>query len=275
MKYILIVGANSYIGRSLKDYLSQYTSDYIVDTIPAKGLDLKPDLFTGYDTVFCAAGIAHIKETEENRDIYFKVNRDFVVDVAKNAKEAGVRQFILLSSMSVYGLKIGYIDKYTEPNPHNAYGDSKLQADMAIKKIEDDSFKFCCLRPPMVYGKGCKGNYQSIRKIAMKSPVFPNYNNQRSMVYIGNLCEFVKQCIDEENRGLFFPQNSAYVNTCRMVERIAKENGRNIKLLNVFNPALSFAPISIVEKAFGTLIYEPVDMVGKYGFEESIWMAES
>ena len=231
-------------------------------------------MFEGVDAIFCVAGIAHIKETAENRHLYFDVNRDLVVEIAKNAKKAGVKQFILLSSMSVYGLEVGRITKETEPHPVTAYGQSKMEADEEIKKITDVDFKFCCLRPPMVYGKNCTGNYQALRKFALKSPIFPDYQNQRSMIYIGNLCEFVKVCIEEKKYGLFFPQNAEYTNTTEMVKAIAEEHGKKIRLTKALNWALKIAPADVIKKVFGSLAYESVDVVTKYGLMESIKLTE-
>lgn len=274
MKNVLIAGANSYIGESVKTYLMQYQDEYAVSEIDAKGLIPTADMFKGIDIVFCVVGIAHIKETSKNRHVYFEINRDLVVSIARAAKEAGVKQFVLLSSMSVYGLKVGHIRKNTRPHPVTAYGKSKFQADEEIKKLVSDNFKFVCLRTPMVYGHNCKGNYQALRKFALKSPIFPDYENQRSMIYIGNLCEFVKECIDLESQGLFFPQNAEYTNTSRMVELIAKEHGKKIKLTRIFNWMLKIIPIGLIKKVFGNLTYELVDTVGKYGFEESIKLTE-
>ena len=242
--------------------------------LATRGLVPTPEVFTGYDVVFCATGIAHIKETDENRSRYFEVNRDLVVSMAKSAKEAGVHQFILLSSMSVYGMETGYITKYTEPRPNSAYGKSKLEADETVKKLEDSRFLFTCLRPPMVYGRNCKGNYQTLRKFALQSPIFPNYKNQRSMIYIENLCEFVKDCIEERKHGLYFPQNDEYSNTSEMVKVIAETHGKRIKLTKAFNWAIRIAPMDVFKKVFGDLVYEPVDMVGKCGFRESVKLTE-
>lgn len=203
MKKILIAGTNSYIGESFKSFLMQYQNEYTVSEIAAKGLIPTASMFKGFHVIFCVVGIAHIKENAKNRHLYFEVNRDLVVSIAKAAKEAGVEQFILLSSMSVYGLKVGHIRKNTKPHPVTAYGMSKLQADEEIRKLENEDFKFVCLRAPMVYGHNCRGNYQALRKFALKSPIFPDYENKRSMIYIGNLCEFVKECIDAERQGLF------------------------------------------------------------------------
>lgn len=274
MKNVLIAGAQSYIGEAFKTFLMQYQDKYTVSEIATKGLKPTTDIFKGIDVIFCVVGIAHIKENSKNRHLYFEVNRDLVVAIARAAKEAGVKQFILLSSMSVYGLKVGHIRKNTKPHPVTAYGESKLQADEEIKKMESDSFKFTCLRTPMVYGRNCKGNYQALRKFALKSPIFPDYKNQRSMIYIGNLCEFIKECIDSERRGLFFPQNAEYTNTSRMVKLIAQEHGKKVKMTKVFNLMLKALPIGLVKKVFGNLTYEPVDMVEKYEFEESIKLTE-
>lgn len=274
MKRVLITGANSYIGESVKDYLIKEQNGYEVAIKNTIGWDPIPEDFTGYDVVFNVAGIAHIKETRDNRHLYYDINRDLVIKIAKTAKEGGVKQFILLSSMSVYGMNAGYITKNTPVNPVNAYGKSKVEADEEIKKLEDKYFIFTCLRPPMVYGKGCKGNYQSLRAFALESPIFPNYHNKRSMVYIGNLCEFVKDCIDYERGGLFFPQNSEYTNTSEMVSQIAAEHSKKIRLTKAFNWAIRIAPMVIVKKVFGDLIYEHVDTIEKYGLKESIKLTE-
>lgn len=273
-KKILITGARSYIGESVKEYLLREPERYIVDIIDAKGLNPVAKNFKGYDVVFNVAGIAHIRETKDNEHLYYEVNRDLAVQIAKASKEAGVQQLILLSSMSVYGLVTGHITKNTVPHPVNAYGKSKLQADEEIKRLEDDCFKFTCLRPPMVYGKGCKGNYQTLRKFALMSPIFPDYVNQRSMIYIGNLCEFVKSCIDFEKNGVFFPQNAAYVNTSEMVRLISESHGKKIWFTSLFNRAISYVPVSIVKKAFGNLTYELVDTVGTFNFQDSIKLTE-
>lgn len=275
MKKVLITGAGSYIGEKVKKYLMDYPDDYIVDMKDTLGWTPQMSDFIEYDTVFNVAGIAHIKETNKNRHLYYDVNRDLVVKIAFSAKEAGVKQFILLSTMSVYGLTVGSISKGSKVNPVNAYGRSKVEADEAIAKLANEGFKFACLRPPMVYGKGCKGNYQSLRKFAMKTPIFPQYNNERSMIYIGNLCEFVKQCIDQEKSGLFFPQNAQYTKTSEMVMLIAKCHDKKIIMVKAFNWAIKICGIGVVKKVFGSLIYESVDTVGKFGFEESIKLTEN
>ena len=277
MKRILIAGANSYIGDSFQAYLKLFPGVYDSKNLDTIDLTPAPEHFQGYDVVFCVAGIAHIKETADNRDLYYKVNRDLVIEMAKCAKAAGVKQFILLSTMAVYGKTSGHITKQTSPNPMTADAKSKYLADEAIFELEDKDFYFSCLRLPMVYGRSCKGNYQTLRKVALRFPIFPNYRNRRSMIYIGNLCEFVRNVIDEQKNGLFFPQNAEYVRTSEMVSLVAELNGRHIRLLRIFNWGISLCrilKIKIINKVFGDLTYERENTVDRFSFRESIELTE-
>ncbi|MBQ4417206.1 MAG: NAD-dependent epimerase/dehydratase family protein, partial [Butyrivibrio sp.] len=274
MKRILITGAGSYIGESVKEYLQTMPRLYEAEVKETVGWEPVPDDFRGVDVVFHVAGIAHVRETKKNRHLYYRVNRDLAVRCAAAAKKGGVRQFILLSTMSVYGLTTGHITKDTPVHPVNAYGKSKAQADAEIAKLADDTFLFTCLRPPMVYGRGCRGNYQSLRSFALKSPVFPAMQNRRSMIYIGNLCAFVERCIAEEKAGLFFPQNAAYTDTSEMVRLIAEAHGKTMRMTTLFNGIIRAVPAGVFRKVFGSLTYEQTEPVDRFGFEASVRMTE-
>lgn len=273
MKRILITGSNSYIGTNVERYLSQYSDSYFVQTVNVKNNQWKNMDFSSIDVILHVAGIAHVKESKINAHLYYDVNEKLAIDIAEKAKSEGVKQFIVLSTMSVYGLNVGHITKKTIPSPINNYGKSKYNADIKLGKMRCNTFKVAILRPPMVYGKGCKGNYQILRKFALGSPVFPDYRNKRSMIYIGNLIFFIKQLIDNEDEGLFFPQDSEYVCTTEMVKQIAKFNEKKIKTSTFFNffiyILLKFN-LSIFEKVFGDLTYEKVDLVQKYSFKQAM-----
>lgn len=256
MKKILITGSNSYIGTSFEKWLGQWPEDYSVETVDMIDGTWREKDFSVYDVVFHVAGIVHIKETKENVGLYYKVNCDLVYEVAQKAKGDGVRQFIFLSSMSVYGIDNGVIGKYTSLNPKSNYGKSKQQAEEMIAPLEEATFKIAILRPPMIYGKGCKGNYPRLAKIAIKLPVFPDVKNKRSMIYIDNLCEFVRLLIDECRSGLFLPQNKEYVCTSEMVKLIAEVHGKKMMMTKLFNPLLRLLEIGTVNKVFGDLVYE-------------------
>lgn len=259
MKKVLITGANSYIGISVEKYITEhYPDECEFTTIDMVDETWREKSFAGYDVVFHVAGIAHQRETKENTESYYKINRDLVIEVAQKAKADGVVQFIFLSSMSVYGLLTGHITKDTPLKPKTHYGKSKLQAENGIMSLADDSFKVCILRPPMIYGKGCKGNYQTLVKLAKKLKFFPYVKNERSMLYIENLCEFVRLMMANEENGIFFPQNSEYTNTSKMVQMIATANGRKIHLVHGFGWAVRFLGLftKLVKKASGSLTYD-------------------
>ncbi|NLN42291.1 MAG: NAD-dependent epimerase/dehydratase family protein [Clostridiales bacterium] len=256
MERILITGKNSYIGSRFEEWLAKYPNKYEVDAISLRDESWKEKDFSEYDVVYHVAGIAHRKETKKNRKLYYAVNRDLAYEVAKKSKQDGIKQFIFLSTMSVYGLEIGVIDEHTPLKPKSNYGKSKLQAEELIKSLEDDSFKIAILRPPMVYGKGCKGNYPRLANLAKTTPIFPDIDNQRSMIYVDNLNEFVRLLIDDSVSGLFFPQNKEYVKTSEMVKLIAEFHGKKIKFTRFFNLLLKLINIDIVNKVFGDLIYE-------------------
>lgn len=265
-KRILITGANSYIGISVENWLKKTPNYYIVDTLDMIGDAWREYDFSSYDVVYHVAGIAHAdvgSVTEEQKKLYYQVNTDLAVETAEKAKASGVKQFIFMSSMIVYsGCKEKIITANTQPKPLNFYGDSKWQADQKIRALADEDFKVVVLRPPMIYGKGSKGNYPELAKLASKLPVFPIVKNKRSMLYIENLCQFVKLMIDNEESGVFFPQNAEYTNTSDMVQMIAEVKGHRIVMVPFTNTAVKLmgkVPGKIgglADKAFGDSAYE-------------------
>ena len=257
MKKILITGAGSYIGTCTARYLAQWPELYQTDTLDMQEADWVKADFSGYDAVFHVAGIAHIKETEENAPLYYRVNRDLTIETARKAKEAGVGHFVFLSSMSVYGIDHGPLDPKTQPKPKSNYGKSKFQAEEGITALRDESFAVTVLRPPMVYGPGCKGNYRALQKIARIAPFFPAYENIRSMISMDNLAAFVKEILDSRRDGVFCPQDPEYVCTCRMVRDIAAANGKKMPLLKLLNPAVVLAKnyTALGNRAFSDLYY--------------------
>lgn len=267
MKRILITGANSYIGTSFEKYIKESFADqYEVDIVDMIDGSWRQKNFFGYDTVFHVAGIAHSdngKISAEKEKLYRNVNTDLAIETAKKAKADGVKQFVFMSSAIVYGdsAPIGkekIITKNTPVDPANCYGDSKVQAENGIRPLEGENFKVVILRPPMIYGKGSKGNFPILEKIAKKTPIFPKVENQRSMLYIGNLVEFVRLIIQNEETGIFWPQNSEYSNTSEVVKMIAEAKGRKIVLLPNFEWVLKLMShfTGMVNKAFGNLAYE-------------------
>lgn len=258
MKKILIAGENSYIGNSFKNYIADFQSNYIVNTINTHNFKSNAFDFSQYDTVLCVCGMAHQKETSQNKSLYYKVNRDLVFEIAKKAKQDGVKQFIFLSSMSVFGKSTGEITPDTKPIPKSNYGKSKLEAEELLITLDCDNFKVLILRPPIVYGKNCKGNFQNVLKLLKFSPVFPKIKNKRSMIYIENLCEFIRISVDENKHGVYYPQNKEYVSTSNMAYILSKELNQKIYFSRTLGLAIFIIKpfINIANKAFGNLIYK-------------------
>lgn len=279
-KKILIAGEDSYIGKSFKEYVSHF-ANYRVDSFDTRKDEWKKMDFSIYDVVFDVAGITHVKETQKNRHLFYEVNRDLAVEIAKKAKSEGVGQFIYISSMSVYGLLVGRINKSTPLKPVNAYGKSKLEAEMLLWQLNSKDFRVSIVRPPMVYGDNCKGNYQRLRSFALRSFFFPEYDNERSMLYIDNLSSAIRGIIHNEEAGLYFPQDMSYVRTFDMVKAIAKANKKKCVGLKAINLLIRqvMRKSDIFKKVFGTLTYEmcmnvPKSWILLDNFEEIINEAE-
>ena len=281
-KHVLIVGKNSYIGETFKEYASHYyKKNYVydvVDSIPDNSgvAEYEQIDFSKYDIVYHVAGIAHADVShvsDEVKEKYYQVNTDLALRVAKKAKNEGVPEFIFMSSMIVYGDSAPYgkekiITSSTVPSPSNFYGDSKLQADVAIRELADDTFKVIVLRPPMIYGKNSKGNYPLLAKMAKKLPIFPDIDNKRSQLYVGNLCEFLCQIMlvdmrnSQTNDVVLFPQNSDYVRTSDLVREIAITSHKPTLRLRILSPCVALASHMtgkigrLTNKAFGNNIYD-------------------
>lgn len=266
MKNILITGKNSYIGTSFERYAAaNYPGEFRTETLDMRDSGWKEKDFSGYDAVFHVAGIAHAdvgNVTEEEKRRYYQVNTELALETAEKARAAGVGQFVLMSSMIVYGDQ-ERVTKETLPRPANFYGDSKWQADRRVRELAGEEFQVAVLRPPMVYGPGSKGNYPLLAKMAGKLPVFPMVNNKRSMLYIENLCEFLCRILQEGKGGIFFPQNREPVSTGELVKEIAVWRGHKIwvtPLLAPFAAAGKNVPGKIgrlCRKAFGDSWYDP------------------
>ena len=283
MKKVLITGANSYIGVSFEKYVHEhYCSELSIDTVDMIDGSWRAKDFSSYDIVYHVAGLAHAdvgNVSEETKKKYYAVNTDLAIESAKKAKSEGVKQFVFMSSAIIYGDSAPYgrtkrITRETEPQPANFYGDSKLKADLGIQEMADSHFLVTILRPPMIYGKGSKGNYPMLAKMAKKLPIFPDCDNERSMLYIENLCEFLAQVMIRGEGGVYYPQNAEYTRTSDMVRDIAEVSGHKIHVSRAWNWIVGLArvipgkPRRLANKAFGNLSYD--QNVSKYWFEYQI-----
>jgi len=263
MKRILITGKNGFIARALAKRLADFPDAYRVDFLDMKDPAWKEKTLSGYDSIVHAAGIAHISPKKSMEPLYRAVNRDMTRELGRKAKDAGVSQFVFLSSSIVYGgaAKPGVPRKISPsdiPRPQNAYGLSKLEAEKALLSLEDPAFSVAILRPMPVYGPGCKGNYVLLSRFAARFPVFPDFPNLRGAIYIESLVELVRLLIDSGDRGIFHPQDDTVPSTTDFVRQIARAHGKTMRFTRLFNPLLRlFGGVRIIRRAFGSFCYSP------------------
>ena len=280
MTSILITGAGSYVGECVRKYMLTH-GEYQIDAVDTMGDNWKKADYGLYDAVFHVAGIAHVNADPKMEPLYYKVNRDLTIEVAKHAKAAGVKQFVFMSSQIVFhesqSLKTEVLTADTKENPNGFYGDSKLQAEKGLHELECDSFKVCILRPPMIYGPNSKGNFPRLAKLATKVPVFPCWHNKRSMLYIDNLAEFVKQAVLRGLSGTFYPQNRELADTVEIIRYFAQAAGHKVWITRLLNPLVWLGSFILqpINKMFATYYYDPKMSVADFdyqlvSFEESL-----
>ena len=271
MKRVLITGAGSYVGTHVMRRLQEELDRFEVRELDVKGDEWREFNFSGYDSVFHVAGIAHVSTDPSMEPLYMAVNRDLAIEVAERAKAAGVKQLVFMSSSIVYGDSTaedkGPITRDTLPAPSNFYGRSKLEAEEGLTKLADGRFSVAILRCPMIYGPGCKGNFPTLAKIAGSFPVFPKVRNRRSILYIDNLSEFVAMLVSSGEGGVYFPQNEEYMATSDVVVRLGKLQGRKVRLSGVLGAVAAFAcrHVDQARKAFGSLYYDQA--ISSYDFD--------
>ena len=294
-KRVLVTGTGGYLGTSFEQYIGKINGNmpqnlWHVTFVSMRNENWKEMDFSEYDVILHTAAIVHRREEPEMEQLYHDVNCKLTKELAEKAKkdmeeanaktgESRSMQFVFLSTMSVYGKVLGHITMDTKPAPTNFYGKSKLAAEEALQELVSENFIVSIVRPPMIYGKECTGNYRLLEKLAIKIPFFPKTSNERSMLYVDNLSEFLRLVMEKEAGGVFCPQNAEYVNTSEMVAVIRKSYGKKGITVPGFGWLLNIfaGKISLFAKVFGTLTYEKkmsvYEAVGNYqivNFEESI-----
>lgn len=265
---LVITGYNSYIGNNLQSYIQNTDDTFEIYQLDVVGDKWRSFDFTGYDVVVHVAAIVHRKDIE-SWDIYQKVNVDLPLEIAEKAKSQGVKQFVFLSSMAVYGIgkslsdKEGEVSRRTELSPKSLYGKSKHYAEQKLAAMEDEYFKLAIVRPPNVYGPGCRGGYISTYcKIVSKLPAIPKaYTNvKQSVLYIDNLSRFIYLLIVNQKKGIYTPQDNKTISAVELMECINESlnlNKKTSSFLGLFIYLVSF--LSLVKKGYGGVSYRIED----------------
>ncbi len=257
---ILIIGKNSYIGDHVDEWLSK--TGHNVEQLDVLNDDWKEYDYSPYDAIVHVAGIVHRPDCKD-WGLYKRVNTDMPIAIATMAKEQGVKQYVYFSTMGVYqaakSIK-GCVDDEKTPMASTAYyGKSKLMAEGRLSKLQDESFDVAFVRPPSVYGKGCRGGYiTGFTSIVRKLPIIPRayMEARQSFIYIDNLSECVRLIIENHLNGAFCPQDDEIPNANELMEAIANGLGkryRDSRFLGLCMQLVSFIPL--VNKAFGGISY--------------------
>lgn len=257
-KSILVIGAHSYIAQNFENYVKKKKKNWNITLVSASDGAWEKTDFSVYDTVLITAALVHRKKQKGIEELYRKVNQELPVRITKRAKEAGIKQVIFLSSMSVFGDNVERITKETIPNPSSLYGESKYKAEQLLEKFQSEEFQIAIVRPPMVYGEGCPGNYGRLKKLAKVTWIFPDTQNKRSMIAIEGLCRELGGIVENMEGGYFHPQDAEYINTAKMVQKIRSEMGKKTYLTKGFNWILKplSKKVGIFRKVFGSMWYE-------------------
>ena len=282
---VLITGGSGFIAGALLRRLEEFPGRYRAGGVSLRGGEWREKGFAGWDCVVHTAGIAHVLADPSMTDTYFRVNRDLTLEAARRAKADGVRQFVFLSSINVYGdPPPAGVRRVIGPDaptaPASAYARSKLEAEQGLRELADADFRVAVLRPPMVYGRGCKGNYNALAALAMKAPAFPRFDNRRGAVYVENLAECIRLIVDGGEGGLFFPQDARVVSTAEIAAAIARAHGRKLPLLRGLNPAVRLLGRGgAARRAFGDMAYDTAmclrpEGYRRFDFETSIRKTE-
>ena len=277
MKRILITGSSGFVGSY---FIKKYKNKYDIKSFSF----LKDDMNTldcrNMDMVFHLSALVH-QMGGASIEEYEKVNVTQTLQLANKAKESGVKHFVFMSTVKVYGEETTNI--YTENticNPEDEYGKSKLKAELELKKLEDESFKVSIIRTPIVYGYGVKANIKSLVNLVNKVPILPfgNIQNKRSMVYIGNLCHLVDVVIEKQKAGIFLACDDKPLSTTRLIELIAKNLNKKVYLIKIpfFESFLKLVKPSFHKRLYGSLevdnsiTKEKLNLKNPYSVEDGI-----
>ncbi|MCT7577404.1 NAD-dependent epimerase/dehydratase family protein [Aliarcobacter butzleri] len=277
MSKLLITGSNGFIGNY---FINNYKSKYNIKTFSFLKDDINNLNCGDIDVVFHLSALVH-QMGGASASEYEKINVIQTIELAKKAKESGIKHFVFMSTVKVYGEETN--SKYTENtvcNPEDDYGKSKLKAEQELQKLEDENFKISIIRTPIVYGYGVKANIKNLINLVNKVPVLPfgKIKNKRSMIYIGNLCHLVDEIITQEKQGIFLACDDEPLSTSKLIDLIAKNLAKKIYFIKIpfFESLLKILKPSFHKRLYGsleidnTITKEKLNLKNPYSVEDGI-----
>jgi len=252
MQKILITGTNSFVGSNFIKHsrIKGICEVSLFNYEPGK-ID-----FSQYDVIIHLVAIVHQKRTIPEEE-YFRVNRDLTIQVAREAKEAGVKQFIFLSTVKVYGAFHTDSLPWNESSdcfPEDAYGKSKYEAENALRELQNKNFTVSIVRTPLVYGDGVRANMKSIVSLVRRSFILPfnDIRNKRNFTSAENLVAFLDRIIELRASGTFIAMDKEAISTSDLVKMISENLGKKIYLFKTPGFIISFG-MKVVPSFFDRL----------------------
>lgn len=201
------------------------------------------DCLADIDVVIHTAARVHQMDdkSEDPLSAFMEVNCFGTLNLAKQAANAGVKRFIFLSSMKVNGERTepGIPFRFDDiPATHDPYGISKAEAEAGLLEIAlNTKLDIVIIRPPLIYGPGVKGNFQSLMSISQRNLPLPlgAVNNKRSFVALDNLVDLIITCVDHPNaiNKIFLVSDDSDISTSELLTVIANAFDRKTCLLNI------------------------------------------
>lgn len=256
---ILVTGSSGFVGIN---YFSMSIFKERLKSISIRKDSVNELNLSDINTILHFAGKAH-EMSKIDDAIYFTANRDLPYELAKKAKLCGVKQFIYLSSVKVYGKDATdeILDENSECLPIDSYGQSKLEGEQQLMSLQDDSFIISIIRPPLIYGPYVKGNINKLLKLAdSEKPLpFAHILNKRSMVYIGNLTALIDTLIKTRKGGIFIAGDSKSISTTYLVEVIRDNLGKPKNLFHLPKFAINLLSLlkpMLIKRLFSSLVFD-------------------
>ena len=253
MSKILITGANSFIGLNYQKY-SKFES---ISQISLRDYEPEQINYAGYDVILHLVAIVHQTRTVAEKE-YFRVNKDLTIRTAKAARANGVKQFVFMSTVKVYGDSkpaSGIWNESSECSPNDSYGKSKYAAENVLRELEDNNFTVSIVRTPLVYGEDVKANMLSLINLIHKFPILPlgNIKNERSFTSVRNLTAYIDRIIELRASGVFIAKDLRNISTTELVRILSKALGKKIYLLTI--PSLMASLFSMIYPAIFDRLY--------------------
>ncbi len=249
---IAITGSNGFLGSYLSNYLLeknfkirriQRKNDencFVIKNIN-ENTDWAEALKDVEVIIHCAAKVHIFNSSKETINSIYSFNVNTTKELAKQAAKLGVKKFIFISTAKVFGEKTDFDKKFSLGSPCmpiDHYSKSKLEAEIALNKITSTtSMRLIIIRPPLIYGPEVGANFLKIMNfINMGLPMpFGSIKNKRSIIYLGNLVDFIRTCIklkDFENQ-IYLPTDQKALSTPELIKKVGNSLNKKPLLIRV------------------------------------------